>query len=128
MRPVSPTAELLDSDYWEGRTHYGAAMNQLQKTSRSSFVVFLSALFCCAGSAADSNPGQGSTKVSSVIVHGTMNFDVSRPFASARPIIPSESSETGCCRLSPGSPDTEQESNDPAPASKPVITEAGAAV
>jgi hypothetical protein len=57
-----------------------------------------------------------------------MNFDVSAPFASVRPLVPAETSETTCCGLSPDSSDREQGNNDPAPAPKPVITEAGAAV
>jgi hypothetical protein len=104
------------------------SMNQLQKTAHTSVVVFLSATLCCVGSASDSNPGQRGTEVGTVIVRSAMKHDVSSPFASARPAIPAETSETVCCSLSPDSPDTDQKSNDPAPASKPAITEAGAAV
>jgi hypothetical protein len=56
-----------------------------------------------------------------------MKHDVSSPFASARPAIPAETSETVCCSLSPDWK-TGEEKNDPAPAPKPAISEAGAAV
>jgi hypothetical protein len=118
----------LDFGIAKRSNDYGVSMNQLQKTAHTSVVVFLSATLCCVGSASDSNPGQRGTEVGTVIVRSAMKHDVSSPFASARPAIPAETSETVCCSLSPDSPDTDQKSNDPAPASKPAITEAGAAV
>src|SRR5215469_4182734 len=106
-------------------------MSPLQKTAHASMVVLLCATFCCAAEAADSHAGQESTKVSSVIVHHATKFDVSPPFASARRVTPAQAPEPksgACCRLSSDLSDTEQQSNDPAPAPKPVITDAGAAV
>src|SRR5215469_2580299 len=79
-------------------------INQLHKAGHTSVVVFLCATFCCVGDAADSNAGQESTKVGSVIVHHATAFDVSPPLASARPVVPAQSSETNseaCCGLSP---------------------------
>ena len=103
-------------------------MNELQKLARTLILMLLAAIFCCAVNAVDSHVGQESTKLGSVIVHGALNFDVSPPFASARPVIPAKSSNTTCCSLSPDSSDPKQEQTDPAPAPKPVISEAGAAV
>jgi len=103
-------------------------MNQLQNTASTAVIVFLSVTFSCMVCASDSSPGQVATKADSVIVRSAMNFDVSSPFASARPVIAAEPSETICCSLSPDASDMGQEGNDPAPAPKPVITEAGAAV
>lgn len=106
-------------------------MKQLKKTARTSFFVFLFAMFCCRANASDANLGEASTKVGSVVVHRAVKFDLSPPFGSARPLMPAQASETkseSCCGLSPDFSNTEPKNNDPAPAPKPVLTFAGAAV
>src|SRR6516225_7706301 len=98
-------------------------MQQLQKAAYTSVLVsllFLSSAIFCGKSAGESKTAPESTKVDSVMVHGAVNFDVSPPLALELPVIPAKPSGTICCSLSPDSSDTEQESNDPAPAPKPV--------
>lgn len=103
-------------------------MNQLQKAGGTTIAVFLSAIFGCVVCASDPHPGQEADVVGSIIVRGAMNFDVSTPFSSARPADTAKASATMCCSLSPDSSDAEQEAHDPAPAPKPSITGAGAAI
>lgn len=102
-------------------------MSQRQKSALTSVLMFVVSVFCSSGHAADSHAGQESAKVGSVVVHRAMKFDVFPPFSSTRPYVAAEATETACCGLSPDS-STEQDNKDPAPAPKPVITTAGAAV
>ena len=106
-------------------------MNQLRKAARNSVFLLFSGICCYSGGAVDSQATRQSQGADTVVVHGAMKFDVSRPLLAARPVIPAESSKThgeACCGLSPDSSDSEQQNNDPAPAPKPVITAAGAAI
>lgn len=108
-------------------------MNYLEKTTRTTAVASLFAALCYASYAADSHQGQGSTKegspkTGSVVVHRAEAFDVSAPLATLRDSDlnsePSACSERKC-GLSPDDLNADQ---DPSPAPKPVIKEAGAAV
>jgi hypothetical protein len=123
--------DLLDLWYLKERHNYGASMNQFQKTARASILVFLFGTFCSGADATDFDPGRDSTKVSSVIVHHATKYDLSPPFALAHTVVPSQRPEPkrkACCGLFPHFSEREEESNDPPPAPKPVITKAGAAV
>lgn len=103
-------------------------MNQLQYAARASVPVFLSAILCCNGNAVDAKLRQRSADEAPVIVHSAMNFDISHPFAPAAHSVSADSSPEVCCSLSPNFAGRAQQSRDPAPAPKPVISAAGAAV
>ena len=118
----------MDLCYGKERDNCGASMNQLQKSALIWIVVLLSGTFYCTGDATDSKPGPEESRVGTVIVRSAMKRDVSLPLALARSAIPTENLEMVCCGLSPESSDSAQGSSDPAPAPRPVIPEAGAAV
>src|SRR5579862_104210 len=107
-------------------------MNYFGKSIKTAAFASLFAALCCACGAADSRQGQGSTKSSpktgSVVVHHAEAFDVSPPLRTLRGSdINSEPS--ACTESSCGlSSDDLNAQQDPAPAPKPVIKDAGAAV
>jgi hypothetical protein len=106
-------------------------MNQVQETARNAAIAILFAAFCFVSHAAvDSEQGKSSIKIGPVMVHRATAFDVSPPLASLRDshaAAQPPNCEGEACGLSPDDPDIKQQP-DPAPAPKPVITEAGAAV
>src|SRR5579862_8394421 len=108
-------------------------MNHVVKIARTAIIASLFAALCYASYAADSGQGRGSTKerpaqTGSVVVHRAIAFDVSAPLATSLSsqinAEPSACTERNC-GLSPDDLNAEE---DPAPAPKPVIKEAGAAV
>ena len=101
-------------------------MTQPQRTTRA-IPVFLVAALLSSSKAAEPNGAQ-EPNADSVIVHRAMNVDLSPPLASLRAIFPDTDAKAECCGLSPDSSEAEQEGNDPAPAPRPEITSAGAAV
>ena len=106
-------------------------MNQVQETARNASIAILFAAFCFVSHAAvDSDQGKNSIKIGPVMVHRAMAFDVSPPLAWLRDsnaAAQPPNCEGEACGLSPDDPDVKQQP-DPAPAPKPVIPEAGAAV
>jgi len=106
-------------------------MNQFHRIAGSAAIELLLVAFCFTGHAANaSQPSSSSANIGQVIVHRASAFDVSPPLASLR-ASSSATQPPDChgdaCGLSPDDPDAAR-ADDPPPAPKAQITEAGAAV